>query len=268
MFERILIATDNSPLMRNAIQYTGRAFPFADYHLINVINTTDGSIPHTPLMRRHLKGISRDALEKGRVMLEEMGINDIKLAMPGGTPSKEIMRYTTANNIDLIVLATHSKIGSQRVHIGETARNSLQITHIPALVFSCRCEPVIPKRIINISSFSKYSVEATTLAIELAKHFGAKLTTYHIGKNDPGAAGDRLTGLARKKGVDFDIIIDKGATDEKILERAKGYDLTIASRGRGGLKYKLRFLFPHLALSDLEKELIAEVSTPFLMVGD
>ncbi len=268
MFERILIATDNSPLMRNAIQYTAQAFPYADYHLINVINTSDGSIPQTPLMQSHLKKIAKEALKKGSNILKDMGIADVKLAMPSGRPSKEIMKYTYKKNVDLIVMATHSKSGTQRVHIGETAIHSLQLTHIPSLVFSCECEPKIPASIFNPTSFSKYSVEASILAQDLASYFGARLTTFHFGSKDPGEAVGKIKNRAKKKGIEFDLVIDKDANDEKLLRESKKYDLMVGSRGRGSLIYKFRHLIPRLALSNLEKELIAEGSIPFLMIGD
>ncbi len=268
MFDNILIATDNSPLMRNAIQYTAKIFPYSDYHLINVINTSDGSIPQTPLMQKHLKEISKEALTKGKRTLNNMGVEDVKLAMPMGTPSKEIMKYTTNHKIDLMVLATHSKVGAQKVHIGDTALHSLELTHIPSLVFACGCKPKIPKKIFNPTSFSTYSVYATMMALELAAYFGASLTVYHIGKGDPGAAGRRIKKKAESEGVNYKLVNASDASDEDLLKEMKKYDFMVGSRGRGGLLYKFRYLFPTLALSKLEKELIAETDIPFLMVGD
>ena len=268
MFNKILIATDNSPLMKKAMEYTATIFPYADYHLINVINTSDGSIPQTRLMQKRLREISSDALKSGKKVLHNMGITGIKVAMPEGTPSRQITSYIMENGIDLLVMATHSKIGSQEVHIGETAIHSLQITSIPSLIFSCKCEAEIPKKIFNPTTFSSYSVDATMVALSLASHFEASLTTYHFGKKDPGHAARRVQRRAEKDDVDFELIIDKEASDEKLLEESKKYDFMVGSRGRGGLLYKLRFLFPRLALSSLEKELIADSSIPFLLVGD
>ncbi|MFO7791593.1 MAG: universal stress protein [Candidatus Saliniplasma sp.] len=268
MFNKILIATDNSPLMKRAMEYTATIFPYADYHLINVINTSDGSIPQTRLMQRRLKEISSGALRSGKKVLKDMGISDIKVAMPEGTPSRQITGYITKNDIDLLVMATHSKEGAQEVHIGETALHSLQITSIPSLIFSCKCNVRIPKKIFNPTTFSSYSVDATMVALNLASHFGASLTTYHIGSHDPGHAARRVKRRAEKDEVDFELVIDKDASDEKILDVSEKFDFMVGSRGRGGLLYRFRFLFPRLALSNLEKELIADSSIPFLLVGD
>ena len=268
MFEKILIATDNSPLMKNAMQYIATLFPYADYHLINVINTSDGSIPQTSLMRSRLKEISEEAIENGREILSEMGITDIKTATPSGTPSKEIIKYVLRNEIELLVMATHSKVGSQKVHIGETARHSLEVTSIPSIIFSAECELKVPDKIFNPTTFSSYSIDASMIALGLASYFGASLTTYHIGNQDPGASARRIKKRAEKENIDFKLIIKKDATDEEIIEKSREYDFMVGSRGRGGILYKLSFLFPSLSLSSLEKELIADSEIPFLMVGD
>lgn len=268
MFENILIATDNSPLMKSSIQYTANLFPEANYHLINVINTTDSSIPQTTLMQNKMAKMSQEALENGEEILNEIGIEGIQKNSPAGKPSREILNYIEKNDIDLLVMATHSKTGAQRVHIGETATHSLEITSIPSMIFSCQCEPEIPKRIFNPSTFSSYSVEASILALELAEYFGASMTTYHIGDADPGAASRRIKSRADKLGVDYSLELNKGATDREIIERSQDFDFVVGSRGRRGWRYKLRHIFRGLALSNLEKELIAEIDSPFLMVGD
>ncbi|MBS3817098.1 MAG: universal stress protein [Candidatus Thermoplasmatota archaeon] len=268
MFDKILIATDNSPLMNNAIRFTAKLFPYADYYLINVINTSDGSVPQTDLMQSKMSEISKNALHSSEEILNEMGIDEVEKSNPAGTPSKEIIDYIDEHQIDLLVMATHSKSGSQKVHIGETALHSLQVTNIPSLVFACKCAPKMPEKIFNPTTFSSYSVQASILAIELAEYFGASLTTYHIGDKDPGAASRRIEKRAEKEGVEYNLEMHKGASDSQILKRSKEFDLIVGSRGRSGLLYKLRHLFRKFALSSLEKELIEESEVPFLMVGD
>ncbi len=268
MFDGILIATDDSPSMKSALEYTANIFPSSNYHLINVINTSDRSIPQTPLMRSKLEEISRETIDHGKNILYSMGISKVNTAIPEGVPSKEIMRYVEEHDIDLLVLATHSKVGSQEIHIGDTALHSLQLTHIPSLIFSCQCKSKVPKSIFNPTTFSTYSVEATFLALELASFFGADLTTYHIGKADPGEELDEVRRMAKDKSVDFRVVVDRDATDEKLVKESNKYDFIVGSRGRGGLLYKFRHLIPQLALSDLEKELITGSPIPFLMVGD
>ncbi|MBS3782391.1 MAG: universal stress protein, partial [Candidatus Thermoplasmatota archaeon] len=78
----------------------------------------------------------------------------------------------------------------------------------------------------------------------------------------------RIKKRASKEGVDYKLEIKKGASDKEIIEKANEFDFIVGSRGRSGWRYKLRYIFRELALSNLEKELIAESIVPFLMVGD
>jgi len=268
MFDNILIATDNSPLMKNAIQYTATLFPKANYHLINVINTTDSSIPQTNLMQNKMAKMSQEALANGEEILNEMGIEDVHKNSPAGKPSSKIIECIEDNDIDLLVMATHSKTGAQRVHIGETATHSLEITSIPSMIFSCRCELETPKKIFNPSTFSSYSIDASMLAIEIADYFDASLTTYDIGDKEADPSAKKIEQRAEKMGVEYKLETNKGATDKEIIKKAGDFDFIVGSRGRSGWRYKLRHIFRGLALSNLEKELIAEVEMPFLMVGD
>ncbi len=268
MFDKILIATDNSPLMRKSIEYSATLFPYSDFHLINVINTSDRSVPQSDLMQSKMAKISQEALDNGEQILNEMGINEVKKTKPRGTPSKEIMNYIENHDIDLLVMATHSKTGAQRLHIGDTALHSLQVTSIPSLVFSCKCAAEAPEKIFNPTTFSTYSIDASMLALELAEYFDASLTTYHIGNEDPGASSRRIKNRASKHGVDYELEINKNASEKEIIERSREFDFIVGSRGRSGWRYKLRHIFRKFSLSALEKELIEESTVPFLMVGD
>lgn len=268
MFENVLIATDNSPLMKNAIQYTATVFKDADFHLINVINTSDSSVPQTNLMQSKMAKISQEALDNGEEILIDMGIEGVNKSNPRGVPSQEIINYIRENHIDLLVMATHSKSGSQAVHIGETALHSLQVTSIPSLVFSCECATSKPDKIFNPTTFSTYSIDASMLALELAEFLDASLTTYHFGREDPGASSRRIKKRASKIGVDYELEINKNASEKEILEKSSEFDFIVGSRGRSGWRYKLRHIFRKFSLSALEKELIEESDIPFLMVGD
>ena len=136
MFDKILIATDNSPLIQNGIEYASTLFTDAEYHLINVLNTKDTSVPKTKLIESRMKKEAEEAIFQGKRTLEDMGVQRIKTAMPIGEPSEEILEYIERNKIDLLVIATHAKSGAQEIHIGDTAAHSLRVTSIPSLIFS------------------------------------------------------------------------------------------------------------------------------------
>ena len=268
MFDKIVIATDDSPIMDAAMKYTINLFPDSEYYLISVVNTTDRSIPHNITMREEKRRVATEALEDGKEALNEMGIEPTEMRKPEGVPSKEIKKYADDVNADLLVMASHSKMGAQRVHIGETTLNYLKVTSHPSMIFPRCCPVSIPSKIFNPTTFSTYSVEATMIGLDLAQHFDASLTTYHFGKDNPGPSSRRIKKRAEQLGVDYTLETKKGASDQEIIDRMRDFDFLIGSRGRKGFLYKLHNIFPKLSLSKLEREIIAEAEIPILMTGD
>ncbi len=268
MFDKIVIATDDSPIMEAAMGYTINLFPDSEYYLISVVNTTDRSIPHNITMREEKRKVATEALEDGKQNLNEKGISPVEMRKPEGVPSKEIKKYADEVNADLLVMASHSKMGAQRVHIGETTLNYLKVTTHPSLIFPRCCPARIPDSIFNPTTFSSYSEEATMIGLDLAQHFDASLTSFHFADDDPGPSARRIKKRAEQLDVDYTLEIKKGASDQEIIDRMRDFDFMIGSRGRKGILYKLHHIFPKLSLSKLEREIIAEAEIPILMTGD
>ncbi|MFW6048073.1 MAG: universal stress protein [Candidatus Natronoplasma sp.] len=268
MLDRILIATDNSPIIQDAIRYTANLFPSSKFYLISVIDTTDRSIPQNLTMRKEMREAAEEALTEGGKILDQKGVEVADKRKPEGVPYKEIEKFSDEHKIDLVTMASHSTVGAQRIHIGETTLNYLKVTSHPSLIFSRSCPPIIPDKIFNPTTFSTYSVEATMIALDLADHLGASLSSYHIGDGNPGPASRRVQKRAEKLGIDYELEIKKGASDVEIIERMNDFDFVIGSRGRKGILYKLHHFFPKLSLSSLEREVIAEAEIPILLTGD
>jgi nucleotide-binding universal stress UspA family protein len=265
MFRKILIATDNSPLMDNIIRYTALLFPQAEFHVLSVIDTSKGNVPLSSLVRSALEGLAREAVENAAKILAEMGLEAIK-ATPAGRPSTEILNYIARNQIGLLVMATHSKSGTQALHIGRCCTRILEHSRCPILLFNKPAKLERPKRILNPTSGSKYSHQGSLLAASLANNLGASLTVLFFGRLS--AAEEEIAyveGLAQALKVPLTKEVCTGDPERCIIERAREHDLIVGSRGRRGLAYKLRFLIPPLALGRLEREVIAESAIPFIM---
>ncbi|MFP3872040.1 MAG: universal stress protein [Candidatus Natronoplasma sp.] len=268
MFDNILIATDDSPLITHAIKYTAELFPESAYHLISVVDTTDRSVPQNLTMREEMRKAAEEAIEDAEKILGKRGIEVLKKKRPEGVPYKEIEKFSQKEDIDMVVMASHSTVGAQRFHIGDTTLCYLKVSERPSLIFSRRPEIEIPNSIFNPTTFSTYSVEATMIAIDLADHFDASLTTYHFDDDDPGHASRRVKKRAEKLGIDYTLEINKKASDKDIIGRMNQHDFMIGSRGRKGILYRLHYIFPKFSLSSLEREIIAETEIPFLLTGD
>lgn len=265
MFRKILVATDNSLLMDNIIRYSSLLFPQAEFHVINVIDTSRGNVPLSSLVRSTLEGLAREAVDRAAKILAEMGNGAVK-ATPSGRPSAEILNYISQNEIELLVMATHSKGGTQALHIGRCCARILEHSRCPIMLFNKPAKLERPKRILNPTSGSKYSHQGSLLAASLANNLGASLTALFFG--ELAAAEEEIAyveGLAQALKVPLTTEVCAGDPERCIIEHAKEHDLMVGSRGRKGLAYKLRFLLPPLALGRLERKVIVESTIPFIM---
>lgn len=266
MFNKILIATDNSKLMEGLIPYTATLFPQAEFHVISVINTSSGNIPVTNLLKKTLTNLSEDAVNKAEKTLTDMGIKKLNKSTPSGEPSREILTYAKDNDIDLCVLATHSKSGTQKIHIGHVCRIVLEHIHCPVMLINKPPKQERPKRILNPTSGSKYSHRASIFAATLANNFKAEMTTLYFGKSSRlDEEMEFVKNITDSINVKVNREFCEGDPEECIVKRAKDHDLIIASRGHSGLTYKLRSIIPEFALSKLDRAIIAQVTIPFLI---
>jgi len=291
MFKDILIATDDSQLLKNAIRYTANAFPDSRYHILNVIDTSEKSVPKTDILMRDLKKVSKMAIKDAVDILDDMGIKNIKKSIREGVPSKEIVRYSEEHNCDLIVMGTHSKTGTQKFEIGVTCLHVLEHSHAPILLFHTMMEIKKPKKLLHPSNGSKYSMEAGYLAIELAEYFDGEIEVlitqggkeiertfkeYELEKMtylddlrlETEHAFKNLYEFAKKKGIPYKLKSCAIKPHEDIVKESKKYDLIIASLGRPGVKYQLRRIYPPFTVGELEREIILETRDPILFIED
>lgn len=268
LVSRVVIATDKSPGIIKGARYTARMFPRARYFLINVINITDRAIILTGEYENTLRKMGQEAIETIRRILVSEGVSFIEHEIQKGKPSVRILRYARRVGADLIVLSTHSKIGSQALGLGATSRIIIEKTRIPVLLFSPMCREREPRVILNPSSGSKYSFKASMLAVRLAHALGAELITLYIGHEDVETKFHLVRDYAKKMGVKYTVMVARGKPDEEILRHSENADLMVVSRGRPGLGYKFRFLDRELALGKVEREVLGMARIPIMVIPD
>ena len=62
MFGRILIATDDSPVMENATRYAATLFPDAEYHVLTVVDIKQSKLPKSSSIKREARKLSKSTL--------------------------------------------------------------------------------------------------------------------------------------------------------------------------------------------------------------
>ncbi len=268
VISRVVIAADKSPVIMKGARYTAKMFPNAKFYILNVVNITDRAIVLTGEYESTLRKMGEESIDSIEKILKSEGVAHIEQQVQKGRPSVRIISYARTVGANLIVMATHSKMGSQALGLGATSRAIIEKTRIPLLLFTPFSREKEPKVLLNPSSGSKYSFKASMLAVRLAHALGAKLITLYFGHEDVNTKYGFVREYAEKMGVKYTIEVAKGRPDEAILEYSKKADLMVASRGRPGIGYKFRFLSKELALGKLEKEVLGMAEIPIMLIPD
>ncbi len=268
VISRVVIAADKSPVILRGSVYAARLFPKAKFHVVSVVNTTDRAIVLTGEYENILEKMGKESVESiGRLLAKE-GIKNVETKVLRGRPSQKILYYARNQRANLIVLATHSKMGTQAITLGRTSRNVIEKTKIPVLLFTPFSRSKEPKIILNPSSGSKYSFKASMLSVRLAHALGADLKILYLGRGDVEEKFKCVRNYAKEMGVKLSIEKGKGDHGECIIKESKNADLMIASRGRPGIGYKFRFMRKDLALGKLEREVLALAEVPILLIPE
>ncbi len=237
MIKKIVIPTDGYGLEDHVIKYLARAFPFADFYIISIINTFERGVQLTNLLYKEMKESAERAVEHGKALLEEEGIHNAKTRVLEGLPQKMIVDYANRRDADLIALRVYSRkatVSAQRM--GSTVRGVLRRSSIPVLTLAEDCERFPIRNILFATCGSRKAETAKNFAILLSSVFKADLEVLHVMDGERDEHADRILENVEWKAsfmnVNVKKSIEKGDVVEKILEHAKNNDLIIMGTGK------------------------------------
>ena len=181
MIRRILIPTDGFGLEDHVINYVARAFPFAEFHVISVVNTYEKGVQLTNLLYNEIKEASQKAVCEAEKKLTELGVSDVKTMVIEGLPSKEIVKYAKINDIDLIAMRVYGRKQTASAHrIGSTVRNVLKKSRIPVLTLSYECDRIPIKSVLLLTDGTNKTKRAENFAILFASSYNLELETMYF----------------------------------------------------------------------------------------
>ncbi|PMP74248.1 MAG: hypothetical protein C0180_04595 [Aciduliprofundum sp.] len=270
---RILIPTNKNPLMKKAVEYVINIFPDAEYYLIGVVDISGESLllysGYSAEYFDVLESLEKEAIEESLDILRAKNAKVVDSVLLKGYPSKTILGYASKNDINMILLTTSSKVGTEQIKLGATARLIIERSRIPTMLITpfSRCGEV--KKVLNPTSGSKYSFRASMLSINFARQFNASVKMLHIGRIKDEKMIKILKDYASNMSVPLEI---EEVTDQnlvhRIIEESKSHDIMIASRGRKGFTYKFRYFSPEFALGKLEREVIELSPVPIILINE
>jgi len=150
MYQKVLVPLDSSELAECALpevkKLAGGGF-IGEVILLNVFEIDLMGIPTTHTRSINLPTFRKAHFEKSRKYLEkiqsELSSEGIKVKKESleGRPAQTIVSYAEANDVDLIVIATHGYTGMKKLMFGSVALRVLHDSHAPVLLIrpeACR----------------------------------------------------------------------------------------------------------------------------------
>ncbi|WP_121743008.1 universal stress protein [Natronorubrum halophilum] len=139
MYDDILIPTDGSETISETLAH---GLPLADHddatvHALYVVDSriTAATTDETgPKLERSLEAEGRDAVATVEERASERGLDAVS-DVRKGTPSKTILEYADAHDIDLIVIGTRGKSPREKVtSLGSVSERVVDNASIPVFV--------------------------------------------------------------------------------------------------------------------------------------
>lgn len=142
MYERILVATDGSPLSRRAVRAAAElaracGARLSVLHVVSPYLQAGGiDLAKLPGYGRAVDKAARGVLAAARAEARACDVSAEAVSVVGGEPWKAILRAAGARRCDLIVMASHGRRGLMGLVLGSETTKVLTRSRIPVLV--CR----------------------------------------------------------------------------------------------------------------------------------
>lgn len=268
LFNRILVVVDSSKEREEFLDYVTTLFPESFYYLMTVIDSSKFIGRASHLYEEYVTELAKSTMERNESVLQKKGVSyDTRIEL--GRVSTKIFEVVESENINLLVIGSHSAAGTTRFKLGGIAKDILIDSNIPVLIMNSLVAPVLYPRILNPTSGSLYSYQASLVALSLAKELNGTLTCLYL-KSDEERKDyeEKMRAEAEKKGVVLKCKVAKGSAVENILDELKDYDIIVGSRGYKGIKYSFRHIIKDFALDSLVRDTISLGQKPVLLICD
>jgi nucleotide-binding universal stress UspA family protein len=141
IFRKIMVATDGSELIKRAVDLAIEIAKLSEAKLyaVHVIALEGNSIIHSR-GKEQKKALKEQLIVEGKKAtdyVENIGRTAnvrVESTILEGNPANEIIDFAEKNDIDLIVMGTHGKTGTQRFLIGSVSENVVRHSEKAVLV--------------------------------------------------------------------------------------------------------------------------------------
>jgi nucleotide-binding universal stress UspA family protein len=268
-FEKILVSIEPSKEWKIFLNSLTSMFPESYFYILSVIDTTKFIGMGIKLYEDYLSDLIESSMKDYEDILKEKDLK-YEILIRKGRVKDNVFDVVRKENIDLIVIGSHSALGVKRLKLGGIAKDILINSHVPVLIMNSLIEPPKKPKILNPTTGSTFSYEASIFALNFAKNCNGNLTILFLIKNERKAEEyfKKIKFEAENLDVKINYKIVEDDPLKSILENSKEHDLIIGSRGYKGFKYKLRFLIKEFSLDYIVRSTIILAEKPILLICD
>jgi len=139
MYNEILVPTDGSAKAEAAIEEAASMAASCDARLHGVFVTDSGPLEHVdgayPQAMTEIRALGNEAVERVAAVGAAHGV-ETDTAVVAGTVHHAIADYVTDADIDVVVMATHSREGVRRHFLGSVTERVIRTVRVPVLAVS------------------------------------------------------------------------------------------------------------------------------------
>ncbi|NKE36622.1 universal stress protein [Natronococcus sp. JC468] len=261
MYSTILLPIDGSSGSERAVD---RALEFArrfgaTIHVLSVVDTGDEPVgldrKRRDELRRRAEKRSRQATARVRGHATDLGLEATR-AVREGAPHRSVLEYATAEDVDLIVMATRDR---PDVRLGSTVGRVIERADVPVIAVPSEdgqsVDAISYDRVVIPTDGSDAAERAAERGLKFAEIYGASVyvpyvvdtTSYDLEETSRSVVGllkeggqnavEAVAEDARERGLTAKTDVLRGAPDEELLEYAAGVEadlIAMGTRGRGG----------------------------------
>ncbi|CAM2067245.1 Universal stress protein [Sulfidibacter corallicola] len=140
--EKIVLATDFSDASKAARRYAEQLSRRlgARLILVHVFDRTAFRVPAAShllpgvdhWLGRHFSDLKDKALEK--LKKASAGLEGVEPVLLEGVPERELMKYVTDNDVDMIIMGTHGRTGLNHLVMGRVSERTIKKAPCPVLL--------------------------------------------------------------------------------------------------------------------------------------
>ena len=211
MFNHILVPTDGSDCAQAAVGYAvdlATRYEARVHALCVVDSRTLENAPQYDQLKKERKKVAEgtcNAISGSGVLVEQ--------AVRTGVPHEAILRYTTDQDIDLIVMGTHGRTGVARYLLGSVTEKVVRLSDVPVLTVKAEDDEVTyPYTDILVPTDGSEGAEAAIdSAVDVASTYDARLHALSV-------IDTMAMGVDVRSGAIFDVLEESAQSAVETIE--------------------------------------------------